>query len=292
MHLQVEGSLLASMFSGRWEQSLDHDSHGRIFLDFEPYCFKQILTSLRCRQMQMGQEEKLVAPVIEQGMQQSYACLANYLGLEDAFGPCLGTNDAKTSDGLKFALVSDHVFIRRSMVEGCWTETADISEGFAGFDRFVMAGPKMTSGHVYYLKVLFTRPVSFIGIAKDGTLEENSPNATAYGWSHQQQQCLCWSAGAATTIPQAPNYNHATHASEVLLRADLVTGDLAYIDSRALHQERPVQYVGCKMQVPIPSQAQQSYMFQVAARINQITLLPVNDADVQLFAKVTFCTLG
>lgn len=64
-----------------------------------------------------------------------------------------------------------------------------------------MAGPKMTSGHVYYLKVLCKLPVSFIGIAKDGTFEENRPNATAYGWSHQQQ-CLCWSAGAATKMPQ------------------------------------------------------------------------------------------
>lgn len=69
--------------------------------------------------MQMGQEEKVVAPAIERGMQQSYACLVNYLGLEDAFGPCVSTHDAKTSDGLKFALVSDHIVICRTMVEGC-----------------------------------------------------------------------------------------------------------------------------------------------------------------------------
>ena len=37
------------MFSGRWEDCLDHDSNGRIFLDFDPYSFQQVLTALRCR---------------------------------------------------------------------------------------------------------------------------------------------------------------------------------------------------------------------------------------------------
>ena len=33
---QVEGSLLASMFSGRWEDSLERDQDGAIFFDFNP----------------------------------------------------------------------------------------------------------------------------------------------------------------------------------------------------------------------------------------------------------------
>lgn len=35
------------MFSGRWEQNVDQDADGRIFLDFDPYCFQQILSYLR-----------------------------------------------------------------------------------------------------------------------------------------------------------------------------------------------------------------------------------------------------
>ncbi len=53
------------MFSGRWDQPLDHDSQGRIFLDFEPYCFQQILTSLRCRQLTAGAASKVPGQVIE-----------------------------------------------------------------------------------------------------------------------------------------------------------------------------------------------------------------------------------
>lgn len=34
---KVEGSLLATMSSGRWEKSLCHDEDGAVFLDFDPY---------------------------------------------------------------------------------------------------------------------------------------------------------------------------------------------------------------------------------------------------------------
>ena len=40
---QVEGSLLASMFSGRWEDSVQRDQDGAVFLDFNPQHFTVIL---------------------------------------------------------------------------------------------------------------------------------------------------------------------------------------------------------------------------------------------------------
>ena len=43
----VEGSLLATMFSGRWEESLVRDSSGRVFLDFDPKQFLVALNHLR-----------------------------------------------------------------------------------------------------------------------------------------------------------------------------------------------------------------------------------------------------
>ena len=36
---QVKGSLLASMFSGRWEDSLSRDENGRILFDWNPKYF-------------------------------------------------------------------------------------------------------------------------------------------------------------------------------------------------------------------------------------------------------------
>lgn len=34
------------MFSGRWEDRLERDSEGRVFLDYNPYCFEKILDFL------------------------------------------------------------------------------------------------------------------------------------------------------------------------------------------------------------------------------------------------------
>jgi len=44
---QVEGSLLASIFSGRWEGSHDKSQDGCVFLDLDPDCFAEILFQLR-----------------------------------------------------------------------------------------------------------------------------------------------------------------------------------------------------------------------------------------------------
>ncbi|CAF0933001.1 unnamed protein product [Rotaria sordida] len=43
----AEGSLLATMFSGKWEDKLMKDTNGRIFLDYDPVLFKFILNQLR-----------------------------------------------------------------------------------------------------------------------------------------------------------------------------------------------------------------------------------------------------
>lgn len=237
--------------------------------------------------MQMGQEEKVAGPVINKGMQLSYACLVDYLGLEAALGSRLGTQDTKTSDGLKFALVSEHFLVHRVMMKGRWTETAETSCNFPCSSKFgplVMVGPNMRSGKVYYFKMQCKFLASFIGIAKDSHSYNMCPSATAFGWSHNCRQCapitLCWTAGTATVVPVAPEFH-----LHFMLQADLITGQLACIDLAAVNSSAPVSY---KMQVPIPSAAQQSYKFQVTTHdINELRLLPVSEADKQLFAKTS-----
>ncbi|CAM4952886.1 unnamed protein product [Rotaria socialis] len=43
----IEGSLLATMFSGKWEEKLIKDANGSIFLDYDPVLFKFLLNQLR-----------------------------------------------------------------------------------------------------------------------------------------------------------------------------------------------------------------------------------------------------
>lgn len=54
--LQVDGCLLQYMFSGRWEDRLERDSEGRVFLDYNPYCFGKILDFLWAMQVGIGSE--------------------------------------------------------------------------------------------------------------------------------------------------------------------------------------------------------------------------------------------
>lgn len=79
---QVEGSLLASMFSGRWEDGLKKDKQGNVFLDFNPTCFKLILNYLRAKKIETprSQAEKPKPPEEETS---NYWNLVEYLGLRD-----------------------------------------------------------------------------------------------------------------------------------------------------------------------------------------------------------------
>jgi len=44
--IQLEGTRLEALFSGRWDKKLQGDSHGRIFLDVNPKCFQAIVDYL------------------------------------------------------------------------------------------------------------------------------------------------------------------------------------------------------------------------------------------------------
>lgn len=39
----TQGSMLAAMFSGRWEDQLTLDKDGRVFLDLSPYAIRKII---------------------------------------------------------------------------------------------------------------------------------------------------------------------------------------------------------------------------------------------------------
>ena len=284
LHVQIEGSLLASMFSGRWEQSLDHDSQGRIFLDFEPYCFQQILTSLRCRQLRAEVEEKTAAPPVEPATEDAYNCLVDYLGLGEALGPCLSAESTTPSEGLRMAHTSNHVLVQRAMVDGQWAEMATFSPEFGPdthHSPFVMVGPRMISGQVYFLKISSTQPLAFLGIAKEGDCSHNVPKDTGYGWSYSQNTYAmphcCWSGGQSKPVPTLTvgGFRH------VIIQVDLITGHLICISLSA-------PQTGYKTKVPMSSAAHQSYMFRFNCLCRScLSLLPVSEADMQLIAKTS-----
>jgi hypothetical protein len=83
---QVEGSLLASMFSGRWEDSLARDEDGRIFFDFNPQYFVYILDYLRARTIATA-ENPAPLPKVAEDQVKHFSNLVEYLGLGDEIFP-------------------------------------------------------------------------------------------------------------------------------------------------------------------------------------------------------------
>jgi hypothetical protein len=83
---QVEGSLLASMFSGRWEDSLERDKDGAIFFDFNPQYFLVILEYLRAKKIATP-ENPAPLPKVAEEQAESFNNLLEYLGLSDEIVP-------------------------------------------------------------------------------------------------------------------------------------------------------------------------------------------------------------
>ncbi len=83
---QVEGSLLASMFSGRWQDDLKRDKDGAVFFDFNPQHFVLILDYLRQKKI-ASPENPAPMPKISEDQLQSFTNLVEYLGLNDEIVP-------------------------------------------------------------------------------------------------------------------------------------------------------------------------------------------------------------
>ena len=83
---QVEGSLLASMFSGRWEDSFEHDQDGAIFFDFNPQYFVVILDYLRAKKIATP-ENPAPLPKVAEDQAKNLNNLLEYLGLSDEIVP-------------------------------------------------------------------------------------------------------------------------------------------------------------------------------------------------------------
>lgn len=77
---QFEDSYLANLFSGRWESSIERDSEGRRFLDFDPACFRILLGFLRDKRLETAGHP---APplVVPPEKEEQFSNLAEYLDM-------------------------------------------------------------------------------------------------------------------------------------------------------------------------------------------------------------------
>jgi len=73
----IEGSMLASSFSGRWDSSLPRDEDGAFFIDFDPELFLPLLEYLRLQGARRRPAEEQMMPQV-QGREDEFAAMLNY----------------------------------------------------------------------------------------------------------------------------------------------------------------------------------------------------------------------
>ena len=83
---QVEGSLLATMFNGRWEDRVKRDKDGVVFFDFNPEYFGWILDYLRAKKISSPENPAVLAEVPKNQM-KNFNTLLEYLGLSEEIVP-------------------------------------------------------------------------------------------------------------------------------------------------------------------------------------------------------------
>ena len=79
---QVEDSLLAAMFSGRWEDNIKRDQDGAVFFDFNPQHFILVLDYLRVKKIETP-ENPPPLPKVPEDQEESFNSLVQYLGLSN-----------------------------------------------------------------------------------------------------------------------------------------------------------------------------------------------------------------
>lgn len=132
---QAKGSLLAAKFNGRWEQKHQVDNRDQIFLDYDPYCFKQVLAYLRSKAIERP-DRPAPQPTIAPESQAQFNALLQFLGLEEFMGRHFYFD--KCSAGASMADI-------RTVLQ---------KHSAAGVDESCLLAPPMQVGRVHHVKCL------------------------------------------------------------------------------------------------------------------------------------------
>ena len=107
---QVEGSLLATMFNGRWEDRVKRDKDGVVFFDFNPEHFGWILDYLRVKKISSPENPAVLAEVPKNQM-KNFNTLLEYLGLSDEIRP---TSPIEVMQNEKFNVCSSGITVQEN----------------------------------------------------------------------------------------------------------------------------------------------------------------------------------
>ena len=187
--------MLAIQFGLRWVERQKRDSQGRIFLNYDPYCFERILSFLRCKLVEHPDHPTL-PPVVKHESQAEFASLTQFLGLENFISSAATANPATD--------FSFHEAIAMHLTSNRHVATTFGNIGYA------IVSPRLKIGR-HFLKICIDSSSPgyqwlFLGVTSLSHPKQNMEfDATSFGWAagteyiagkgEKQRWCLDWDVG-------------------------------------------------------------------------------------------------
>ena len=171
---QVQDSLLASMFSGRWENNIKRDKDGAVFFDFNPQHFILILDYLRVKKIETP-ENPPPLPKVPEDQSESFNSLVRYLGLSNEI-----SSSSKITPSEKFNSCSSGVTLEEGGQVAVHNQTAA--------HEYVLGANLYSQGSVNLklkLESFQNNKWSFVGVTKASVSQSlaSVSNRPSYGWS-------------------------------------------------------------------------------------------------------------
>ena len=227
---QVEGSLLASMFSGRWEDSLERDKDGAVFFDFNPQYFLVILEYLRAKKIATP-EHPAPLPKVAEDQAESFNNLLEYLGLSDEIVP------AEKVPSEKFNQHSSNVV---TLQEGGTVAVHGPNNGHS----YVLGENIYQQGIVRFkmnLESFQNNEWMLVGIAKADVVPPNNYSyrwSGSYGWALGQYGEV-WKDGSRTDDNALKHLTKQGDTVELVLDCDAAKLSLHLPTGQQFHIEIP-----------------------------------------------------
>lgn len=203
--LQAKGSLLASKFNGRWEQKHQVDNRDQIFLDYDPYCFKQVLAYLRSKAIERP-DRPAPQPTIAPESQAQFNALLQFLGLEEFMGR--------------------HFYFDKCSAGASMTDIRTVlhKHSTSGIEESCLLAPAMQVGRVHHVKCLlesYSGPGVFFGLTQSQDLSPQTQSLA--GWSTTDSGPSILKHG---DWHQKSEWSGFQQGDQIMFRVDLVSSML------------------------------------------------------------------
>ena len=217
--------MLAAMFSDLWQSSLKLDKDGKVFLNYNPYCFGKILSYLRSKAIEQ-QGQPIPQPSVEEQHQADFHTLVAHLGLQEHMGYDMQAIREVTP--LHFArYINLEISAEGTVAEAAKRPAGDPLMGACS------AAPLLVQDKVHYFKCQVLKDSwVFLGISQAHRLNGAETDRTSYGWSISAR----YEAGEVTSTG---NYFKCGHI--ILFKADLVRQSLSVcVDRKSCLDMSPI----------------------------------------------------